>query len=128
MQLLIFFSISQQRNASKKHLRLIDSLNIITFTKNIVKRFFQTFSIFFDFFHFFHKSAFLYPFYGKLSSNYACIYIICRALYNCAPKKTGCSPVFIFFILFFYRQPPHVLQFPVHFFIVFPVEEYISPE
>ncbi len=32
------------------------------------------------------------------------------------------------FYVGFYLQPLHVLQFPEHFLICLPVEEYISPE
>ena len=56
MQLLIFsFALLNRVGAIKNKLSLIDSLNIIPFHRDIVKRFFQkikTFSIFFNFFYF----------------------------------------------------------------------------
>jgi len=89
MQLLIFFSTSHQRSAPKKRLRFIDSLNIIPFTKNIVKRFFQPFLIFFYFFHFFHKSGFLYSFFRFLG---VYIYYMSRDRKLCQSKKRAFCP------------------------------------
>ena len=132
MQLLIFFSFFATAKCVKKRSRLIDSLNIITFTKKIVKRFFQAFSIFFNFFHFFQKSCFLYLFRKKrslldaqiITCQTPVLYIICRESTFCA-KKTRPKACFLSIL---YLQPLHVLQFPEHFLLGLPVAEYISPE
>ena len=60
MQLLIFMLPHQQIRAVNS-----DSLNIIPLSKHIVKRFFQTFWIFFDFFYFFSFCIFLFFFMKK---------------------------------------------------------------